>query len=328
MRRAPLVPVALLLIIVLIATKSLWYQSTPYIKPHPSNLQLRLLERVHHGPLEPRYAGMVEAMALGWRGNLEPEIKTAFLNSGIMHLLCVSGLHVGLVAALTGALLFWVSRERRGRLIRGAVQLVVLWGFALLTGGAPSTLRAALMFSLFIVSDLLGFRTERLNLLAAVAIVMLSVKPSLLFHVGWQLSFAAVGGILLVRPLLDNFRHNILIQSAIVSTAATLATLPIIVSVFHHLPVYFLVANLLIVPWASIILAGSLLYVAIPCSLTAALVRPPLWITDRVTQWIASLPYATVEGIDLEPWALLLLTVAVILLLTAPRLIPLGNQKQ
>ncbi len=284
-----------------------------------SGLQSTLLHRAQQGPLESRYAGVAEAMVLGWRGDLDPQMKATFRDSGIMHLLCVSGLHVGLMAALTGALLFWVNRERRGRIIRGSIQLIVIWGFTLITGAAPSTLRAALMFSLFIVADLIGRRTERLNLLALAAIVMLAIQPSLLFNISWQLSFAAVAGILLVQPLIGNIHDNILLQSAIVSMAATLATLPIMVDVFHRLPVYFLIANVLIVPWAAVILATSLLYIAIPCGLTAALVRGPLWVTDRVATWVSSLPYATVEGIDLTTGGIVMVTAAIILLLVAPR---------
>lgn len=240
-----------------------------------------------------------------------------------MHLLCVSGLHVGLLAALMGGLLFWTGKERRGRLIRGIVQIITIWGFTLLTGLAPSTVRAALMFSLFIISNILARRTERLNLLAAAAIIMLAAKPMLLFDVGWQLSFAAVGGILLAQPAIQAFR-NLLFQSAAVSTAATVATLPIMVTTFHRLPLYFLIANIIIVPAAGLLLGLSLLYLAIPCNLTAWPLEQILHFTDLLTTWVSSLPYASVDNITFGPWAIAILTVAVILLLAAPRRILRG----
>lgn len=211
--------------------KSLYVTSDHYIivshdstslRARSEALRMKLLERMQSGPLEHRYRGVAEAMTLGWRGDLEPGINAQFRDAGIMHLLCVSGLHIGLLAAIVGGLLFWIGKECRGRLIRGSVQLLALWSFALLTGLSPATVRAALMFSLFIFSNMLGRRTDTLNLLAAAAIAMLMVNPMLLFNTGWQLSFSAVLGILLMRPLI-NFHRNILWQAAIVSLSATLS---------------------------------------------------------------------------------------------------------
>lgn len=293
------------------------------LRARSEKLRMNLLHRMQAGPLEKRYAGIAEAMTLGWRGDIDPAMNAAFRDSGIMHLLCVSGLHVGLLAAIVGGLLFWTGKERRGRLIRGMAQIVTIWGFTLLTGLAPSTTRAALMFSLFVISNILAQRTERLNLLAAAAIIMLAVKPMLLYDTGWQLSFAAVGGILLARPVILAF-HNKLLQSAAVSTAATVGTLPIVVATFHRLPLYFLIANIIIVPAAALLLGLSLLYLAIPCALIAWPLQLILHLSDLLTTWVSSLPYATVDNITLGPWAMAALIVAVILLLAAPRRIHHG----
>ena len=281
-------------------------------------LRMRMLHRMQEGPLEKKYAGVAEAMTLGWRGDIDPSMNAAFRDSGIMHLLCVSGLHVGLLAALVGGIFFWMGKKHLGRRVRGTTQFIALWLFVILTGLAPSTLRAALMFSLLILSNNLDRRTERLNILAAAAIIMLAAKPMLLFDVGWQLSFAAVGGILLAQPVINAFRNK-LIQGAFVSTAATIATLPIMVATFHRLPLYFLIANVIIVPLAGLLLGLSLLYMAIPCTFSAWPLGLLLRLTDGLTTWVSSLPYATVDNIFLSPWALATLTVAVILLLAAPR---------
>lgn len=282
------------------------------------HFRMALLHRMQQGPLERKYAGIAEAMTLGWRGDIDPALNAAFRDSGIVHLLCVSGLHVGLLAALVGGLFFWAGKERRGRILRGLAQLLALWSFTLLTGFAPSTVRAALMFSLFIISNILARRTSSLNLLAAAAIIMLVAKPLLLFDIGWQLSFAAVAGILLAYPVINAFRNH-LWQAAAVSTAATIATLPIIAATFHRLPLYFLIANIVIVPLAGILLLFSLFYLAIPCILTAWPLKIILWVTDTLTGWVSSLPNAVVENITLTPWAMATLIVVVILLLAVPR---------
>lgn len=284
------------------------------LRAHTEHWRMRLLQRVQKGPLEPRYAGVVEAMTLGWRGDLEENMLSAFRDSGIMHLLCVSGLHVGLVAAIVGGLMIWCGRERRGRLIRGAVQLVAVSGFALLSGLTPATVRATLMFSLFIISNMLGRRTDSLNLLAAAAIVMLVVKPTLVSDVGWQLSFAAVGGILLARPVIAAF-HTRVMQGMAVSTAATVATLPIVVATFHRVPLYFLIANLVMVPFAGVLLCFSIAYLIFPCTLLAWPLKLMLSLADQLTVWVSGLPYAVVEGVNPSPWGLAAITIVVMLLL-------------
>lgn len=257
-------------------------------------LRLRLLHRMQDGPLDARQAGVAEALTLGWRGGLSAETQASFRDAGIAHLLAVSGLHVGLLAAVVGRLLLWLGKERRGRLVRGSIQLVTIWLFALLTGMAPSTLRAALMFSFFVVADITVRRTPGLNLLAAAAIITLVANPLIIKNISWQLSYSAVAGILLARPAITAFRNR-LWQLAAVSTFATLATLPVVATTFHRLPVYFLVANIVIVPLAGVMLFLSLTYMAIPCTLTAWPLHWLITFTEGLTSWVASLPGAVVE---------------------------------
>ena len=257
-------------------------------------LRMKLLLRMQAGPLPTRQAGVAEALTLGWKADIDPGTRDAYRDAGIAHLLAVSGLHVGLLAAMVGALMFWTGKERRGRTIRGSVQLVAVWGFALITGLAPSTVRAALMFSLFIVSNILGRRTETFNLLAASAIITLMGNPMLVTDTGWQLSYAAVTGILLARPLINAYRNK-LWQSAQMSLAATLATTPITLLTFHRLHPYFLISNILIIPFSAVILALALLYMAVPAAWTAWPLEWTLRAVEALTSWVASLPGAVIE---------------------------------
>lgn len=279
-------------------------------------LRMSLLYRMQTGPLSHRQVGMAEAMTLGWRGDLESDLQAQFRDAGIMHLLCVSGLHVGLLAALVGWMLLWLGKERRGRILRGSLQLLTVWGFVLLTGMAPATLRAALMFSLFIISRMMGRRTDSMNLLAFAAIAMLLADPMLLFNAGWQLSFSAVAGILLVRPLL-RIHRNILWQAVIVSLSATLATLPVCLSTFHQFHPWFLLANVIIVPLAGVLLGLSLLYMLLPCSFTAFLLQWPLEASDWLTGAVSRLPAATVDGLNPSTLGIIIIGGAVVLTLLA-----------
>ena len=282
-------------------------------------LRLRLLRRMQRGPLEPDEATIAEAMTLGWRADIGAETRDAFRDAGIAHLLAVSGLHVGLVAALLGLLCFAIPRHRTGRIIRGAVQLAGVWLFALITGLAPSTVRAALMFSLFIVANVSGRRTPKLNLLAATAIATLAARPMLLFDVGWQLSYSAVGGILLARPVIGLYRSR-LWQASAVSVSATLATLPVTLAVFRRLHPWFLIANVVIVPLSGLILALALAYMALPCQFTATLLHLPLAATMWLTRHVAALPHASVAVAHVGPWFTAAVTLLAVALLCLPSL--------
>lgn len=281
-------------------------------------LRLRLLRRMRRGPLED--GAVAEALALGWKGGIGRDTRAHYRDAGLAHLLAVSGLHVGLLAAMVGAAFFWTGRERRGRVVRGVAQLAAVWFFALITGLAPSTLRAALMFSMFIVNSMAARRVAPLNLLALAAIVMLCADPLLLYDVGWQLSFSAVAGILLAQPAIMALRTPVG-QAAAVSTAATLATMPVVVATFHRLPLYFLVANVVVVPAAGVILGLSLLYMLLPCAVTAWPLGLLLKGVDALTAWVGSLPYAVAEGIHLSAPLLVALTVVVVVMLLLPQVL-------
>ena len=288
------------------------------LRAHSEALRRRLLQRMQDGPL--RDGGVAEALALGWKGGIDRDTRAHYRNAGLAHMLAVSGLHVGLLAAMVGGLFWWTGRERRGRVVRGAMQLVAVWLFALITGLAPSTLRAALMFSMFIVNDMVARRVVPLNLLALAAIVMLVVDPLLIYDVGWQLSFSAVAGIILAQPAIQALRTTVG-QAAAVSVAATLATLPVVVATFHRLPLYFVVANVIVVPAAGVILGLSLLYMLLPCAVTAWPLSLLLRGVDTLTAWVGRLPYAVVDDINLSSPLLVALTVVVVVMLLMPQVL-------
>lgn len=281
-------------------------------------VRMHLLHRMRRCQLT--NAGVAEALALGWRADVSKATTSSYRDAGIAHLLAVSGLHVGVVAFLVGCILRWVGYSRRGRIIRSGCQLLAVWSFTLLTGLAPSSLRAALMFSLFIVANISSRRTEKLNLLAAAAIAMLIANPMLIHYVGWQLSFSAMAGILLVLPLLNHIHHRVL-SSAIITTAATLATLPVVLSTFHRLPIYFLISNVVIIPFTAILLCIDLLYVAFPTSLMANILDALLSAIAWCSTTIQRLPYAVVDDIKASPWLVAGIAILVVAVLLLPRIL-------
>lgn len=270
------------------------------LKAWSLRVQHRLVRALKRSGLEARELGVAEALLLGYRDDVDPQLKTQYRDAGITHLLCVSGLHVGIVGALAGMALAFLGRRRAQRIAKGLGQLAAIWAFALVSGMAPSTMRAAFMFSLLIAGRMAERNSPSLNGLAASAVVLLAGRPMLMFDLGWQLSYAAVLGILtLTRPLeqllpisdytpeyesdelylkrlsehwpkhllrqLKRVLQNLLRrvwQLACLSTAAQLGTLPLVLLNFHQFPTYFLIANLLVIPLAGVLLGTALLLLA------------------------------------------------------------------
>lgn len=283
-------------------------------------IRTALIERMEQGPLPRGKLALAEALALGWRGSLDTNVVQSFRDCGLAHLLAVSGLHVGLVAALVGGMLFWVGRQRRGRHFKAVAQTSAVWAFALLTGMSASTVRASLMFSLMALSDITARHTPKMNVLALAALITLTINPTVLFDVGWQLSYCAVGGLLLARPVITAFR-NPLWESATTSLAATVATLPVSLAVFHRLPLFFLPSNIILLPLTAPMLAFSLLYVALPCRAVGWCVGLLDTVLRRVSAFFAALPGAVVEFDNLGALQLATVSLLAIALLTAPQFV-------
>lgn len=210
-----------------------------------------------------RERALVKALVLGERDELDHEQKDAFLRSGTIHVLSVSGMHVGLIFAVLSFASGWWGKGGRARWIRGIVILLALWGYAGLTGASPSVLRATVMFSLFTLASMARQRTDHLNSLFAAALVLLVWDPAMLQQASFQLSFLAVLGIILLyRPLRALWSPaNWWLQQgwalAVVSISAQLLTTPLSLYLFKAFPVWFLPANIVVVTASSFAVYGG-----------------------------------------------------------------------
>ena len=215
--------------------------------------------------LPDRERAIVKALLLGQRDELDPEQRDAFSRSGTMHVLAVSGMHVGLIYACMAVLLGWWGKRKGARTLRGVLIILALWVFAGITGGSPSVVRAAFMFSLFTVAGLGGRYTDALNSLFAAGFVMLLFDPLMLVQLSFQLSFLAVLGIaLFYRPILHLWTPSNTIAGYFwslfsVSLAAQTLTTPLALLMFKAFPVYFLPANLIVVGLVALSVYGGLL---------------------------------------------------------------------
>jgi competence protein ComEC len=239
-------------------------------------------------------AGMAKALLIGYRQDLDPAISRSYSNTGVIHIIAISGMHL----ALIGGLLNWCLRPlQRWRLLKQLTRLLILgslWLFSLLAGGAPSLLRATLLFSTVAMGEILQRQGNALNTLMISAFLLLCYDPFWLWDLGFQLSFTAVAGILLVgRYLSKKFSHARIWwhapgQLIAISIAAQWLTTPLSLYHFHQFPGAFLVGNLIAVPLSNIILIALLLLLAIsPFSLPATLIgKAIVWLIGVMNQFI------------------------------------------
>jgi competence protein ComEC len=225
-------------------------------------------------------------------------------------------------------LFFFLEKIKYGNYIKAIFLIVSLWAYALLTGLSPSVLRAATMFSFIVIGSALKRETNIYNTLAASAFVLLMYDPFIIMQVGFQLSYAAVLGIVYLQPKLYNlFRpFNWLLDKiwaiTTVSVAAQLATFPLGMYYFHQFPNYFLLSNLFVIPLATFIINGGILLFMISSiswisTFIAWTVNKLLIFLNLSVAWVEALPHSLSLGISISTLETLLIYSVVFLLTIA-----------
>jgi len=207
---------------------------------------------------------VAEALLIGYRDTLDPDLVQAYTNTGVIHIIAISGMHL---AMIYGALL-WLFRRlparRTTRIIEAVVIITVLWVFSLLAGAAPSITRAAVMFTIIVIGRLVDRSASTYNTLAASAFILLVYNPFYLWDAGFMLSYSAVLSIVaFYRPVykwvyIKNKWLDKPWQAMATTISAQILTMPVILLYFHQLPLVFLVSNLVAVPLSGIILYSEI----------------------------------------------------------------------
>lgn len=255
---------------------------------------------------------VLAALTLGFTDELQPDLRASYSATGAMHILSVSGMHVGIVYVVMAFLLSFLNKNQRSIILKTIFITLFLWTYAFITGLSPAVVRAALMFSFVAATKCFGRKTLIYNSIFMSAFAMLVYNPNLLFDVGFQLSYSAVLSIIFFQPTVgklytaqnkySRFFWNLLS----VSVAAQLGTLPFTLYYFQQFPNYFLLTNLVAIPLSSLViyLAMGLLVVSfIPyLSLAVAfLLKWSLWLLNFLIVWIQHLPHSIAHiSLDLK----------------------------
>lgn len=268
-------------------------------------LQSTATSRLQRLQLPPDGIAVASAMTTGDRASITPTLRRAYSRTGASHLLAVSGLHVGIVFLIINALFYMLPLARGGHIAKNIAAVVAIWSYAVLSGGSPSAIRAAFMFTGAQIALAASQTRSPVNIMCGTATVMLAVRPGLLFDISFQLSFIAVAAIMawfgpLYRLVASRWRVlNALWATLLVGFTASVATMPLVSHTFGILSPAGIVLNPLVIITAHLTVVFSLLWIAAPVpwleSVFRWLVGGPAWLQNRTVELVSAVPGAAVE---------------------------------
>ncbi len=261
--------------------------------------------------------GLAIAILLGDKSYLDPETYSIFQDAGAMHVLAVSGLHVGIVMLLLSYLFQRASRfiTKRTAII---LTLVLTFIYAGITGFSPSVVRSFIMFGVILIGQLMSWESNTLNSLGFAGVVLLLINPLLIYDLGFQLSFLAMLGIILLYSKVERlfyvrnkFARKIW-QGTALGIAAQIATLPLALYHFGKFPNYFWLSNLLVMIFAGIILGLGLSFlvlgrISFMAKMMGMVIGLLISLFTTLTAYIGDLPYAVASGFSIDATMLMIL---------------------
>ena len=256
-------------------------------------------------------SSIAKALLIGYKIDLDKDLVQAYSNAGVVHIIAISGLHMGIIYAVLLWLFTQLPFAKKSKLLRLLFILAGLWLFALLTGASSSVVRAALMFSFIIIGNAFNKTGSVYNSIAASAFFLLCFNPFVLWDVGFQLSYLAVLGIVFAQKPISNwfYFNNKLLQKtwqlAAVSLSAQLFTFPLCLYYFHQFPLLFLLSNLVVIPLATLSLCVSLILILIsPVTIAAfyfaKILYAIIWLLNHSVLFFNSIPYSLWTDISIS----------------------------
>jgi competence protein ComEC len=275
------------------------------------HIRKQVLATLEKNNISGREFAVASALLLGYKEYLDENLQREFAGAGAMHILCVSGLHVGIIFLALNAMLAFLNRRKYGLFVKMLIIILLIWLYAAITGFSPSVRRASAMFTFLAVAVAFRRNTNIFNTIAASAFFLMLTDPFIITRLGFQLSYAAVTGIVWLQPhfrKLYSFNNHLLQygwEVMTVSVAAQLATLPITIYYFNQFPNYFLITNLIVIPLTGVIIKAGIIFF-----MTSFLPVVPLyggWILSKIVllmnssvAFIEGLPGSTFEHISIN----------------------------
>ena len=304
--------------------KNVWYYSDCLRNKIIANLEKN---NFSNGDLQ-----VVSALILGQQQDISKEILKDYQYAGAIHILSVSGLHVGFILLFITFLLKPLPKNKLGNTARLLIIIFSLWGFAILAGLSPSVVRSVTMFSFVAVGMFLKRSTNIFHTLLVSMFLILFFQPSFLFDVGFQLSYISLFFIVWLQPLLSNIwtpKNKIVIyfwDILTVSFAAQIGAFPLSIYYFHQFPGLFFITNLVIIPFLIVIMGLGVLAMAMAAfdfvpMITMKSLEFSIYFLNKIINWVASFEQFIIKDIPIN-WqslfCLYLLIIAGIVVLKKP----------
>ncbi|SDG92721.1 competence protein ComEC [Flavobacterium omnivorum] len=283
--------------------KNIWYYS--------SKLRTRIIRNLEKNNFNKTELNVAIALIMGQQQDISPDIIRDYQFAGAVHILSVSGLHIGFILLFVTFILKPIPNSKRGSFVKLIIILLSLSMFGIIAGLAPSVVRSVTMFSFVAIGNHLRRSVNIYHTLLVSVLLILLVEPSFLFDVGFQLSYIALFFIIWLQPLLSStwkpkYKVSKYIWDTLtVSFAAQIGTLPLSIYYFHQFPGLFFVTNLIIIPLLSIIMILGVLVMLlaafniIPVFLSQ-LLEWSIYYLNKIINAIASLEQFIIQDIPLH----------------------------
>lgn len=278
---------------------------------------------------------VASALVLGYEDAIDGELINAYASAGALHVLSVSGMHVGIIFLALNWMLRWMNKKNLTRHLKHIILIAFIWAYAMLTGFSPSVLRSAAMLTFIVIGTWSKRNSDMGNSIVVSAFFLLAINPYMITEVGFQLSYLAILGIFYVHPHIFRlveapnwFLHKAW-EITSVSISAQLMTFPLGLLYFHQFPNLFFISNLVVIPVATVVIYGCiglLVFSAIPF-ITGFLSIINFWLLYFLNQsviFVEKIPYSIISGISitiLETWLIYFIIMMVFLFFLQKRTI-------
>ncbi len=262
--------------------------------------------------------GLAEAMLIGFRDDLDKELLSSYINTGVVHIIAISGMHLGLIFLIINFFTKILIGKKRISIAGILITIPILWLFSLLTGGSASVIRSAIMLTIILISTFLKKSSNGLNTLLASAFILFVENPCIVYDLGFQLSYAAVLSILIFDPMIKKLLYvkNFILKKGwemiSITLAAQILTTPMSIFYFHQFPILFLFTNLVAIPLSSIILLTEITLcvfgqAGIPISLIAKTVNTLINFLNEYIHRMEKIPFGMIKHIYIGPSSMVLM---------------------